>query len=56
MFWKKKKQKKKYDNSIYSGNIGFISKYENDMKEYVVNIGNIDPNVKVKLQAFFIKI
>ena len=52
---KKEEAEEKYDNSIYSGNTGFISKYETDMKTYVVNIGNINPKVKVKLQTFFIQ-
>ena len=52
---KKEEAEEKYDNCIYSGNTGFISKYEKDMKNYVINIGNINPKVKVKLQAFFIQ-
>ena len=52
---KKEEAEEKYDNSIYSGNTGFISKYGQDMKNYVVNIGNINPKIKVKLQSFFIQ-
>ena len=52
---KKEEAEEKYDNSIYVGNTGFISKYGQDMKNYVVNIGNINPKIKVKLQSFFIQ-
>ena len=52
---KKEEAEEKYDNSIYAGNTGFISKYGQDMKNYVVNIGNINPKIKVKLQSFFIQ-
>ena len=51
----KEEAEEKYDYSIYSGNTGFLSKYEDDMKNYVVNIGNVEPREKVKLHAFFIQ-
>ena len=51
----KEEAEEKYDKSIYSGNTGFLSKYEDDMKNYVVNIGNVGPKEKVKLHAFFIQ-
>ena len=52
---KKEEAEKKYDESIYSGNTGFLSKYEENMNNYVVNIGNVEPKEKVKLQAYFIQ-
>ena len=52
---KKEEAEEKYDNSIYAGNTGFISKYGQDMKNYVVNIGNINPKIKVKLLYLFIQ-
>ena len=52
----KEKAEEKYDNTIYSGNTGFIGRYnDNEMKSYSVNIGNINPKEKVTLQAFFIQ-
>ena len=51
----KEKAEKKYEKSIKSGNIGFISKYEEDEKVYMVNIGNIFPNQTIELNAYFIQ-
>ena len=39
----------------HEGNTGFLSKYEENMNNYVVNIGNVEPKEKVKLQAYFIQ-
>ena len=43
---KKEKAKEEYDKSIYSGNTGFLSKYEENMNNYVVNIGNVEAKEK----------
>ena len=45
----------KYDESISSGNTGFLGEYDNEMKSYSINLGNINPNEKVTLKAFFIQ-
>ena len=45
----------KYDNSISSGNTGFLGKYDNEEKSYSINVGNINPKEKVKLKSFFIQ-
>ena len=52
---KKEKAEEKYTDTISSGNMGFISKYEENMNEYSINIGNINPKQKVKLNAIFIQ-
>ena len=52
----KEKAEEKYNDAISSGNIGLLSKYEDEkMTNYTVNIGNINPKQKVKLNAFFIQ-
>ena len=51
----KEKAKEKYTDSISSGNIGFISEYKRDKKFYTVNIGNLKPKQKIKLNTFFIQ-
>ena len=45
----------KYDNSIFSGNTGFLGKYDYSWKSYSYNIGNINPKEKVTIKAFFIQ-
>ena len=45
----------KYDESISSGNTGFLGEYDNEMKSYSINLGNINPKEKVTLKAFFIQ-
>ena len=45
----KEKAEEKYSDTIASGNVGFISKYEEDNKTYSVNIGNIKPKKQIKL-------
>ena len=52
---KKEKAEEKYEDSIASGNQGFISRYNEEMTSYTVNIGNINPKQKVKLNAIFIQ-
>ena len=52
---KKEIAEEKYDESISSGNTGFLGEYDNEMKSYSINLGNINPNEKVKLKAFFIQ-
>ena len=47
--------KEKYENSIYSGDTGFISKYDEEMSNYEVNIGNIEAKQKIKLRTYFIQ-
>ena len=52
----KEKAKEKYNDAISSGNIGFYSRYEDKkMTKYSINIGNTNPNQKVKLNTFFIQ-
>ena len=52
---KKEKAEEKYEDAIASGNQGFISRYDEEMTSYTVNIGNINPKQKVKLNAIFIQ-
>ena len=51
----KEKAEEKYEDSMGSGNIGFISRYDDSMKNYSVNIGNIQPFQKIKLTSIFIQ-
>ena len=51
----KEKAKEKYGDSIASGNVGFISRYNRSMSNYSVNIGNILPKQKIKLTSIFIQ-
>ena len=50
----KEKAEEKYNDAIASGNVGFMSKYE-DNKSYSVNIGNLAPKRRIKLQTIFIE-
>ena len=51
----KEKAEEKYNDSISSGNTGFISSYDSQMTNYSVNIGNINPKQKIKLNTVFIQ-
>ena len=51
----KEKAEEKYSDSIASGNQGFISRYDEQMTNYSVNIGNINPKQKIKLNTIFIQ-
>ena len=51
----KEKAEEKYNDSISSGNMGFISRYEDDNKSYSVNIGNLQPNKRIELNSIFIQ-
>ena len=51
----KENAEEKYNNSISSGNTGFLGEYDNEEKSYSINLGNINPKEKVKLKAFFIQ-
>ena len=51
----KEKAAEKYNDSIALGNIGFLSKYEDDNKSYSVNIGNLGPKKQIKLKSIFIQ-
>ena len=51
----KEKAEEKYTDSMASGNQGFISRYNEEMTNYSVNIGNINPKQKIKLDAIFIQ-
>ena len=51
----KEKAEEKYNDSIASGNTGFISKYDEQMTNYSVNIGNINPKQQIKLDTIFIQ-
>ena len=46
----------RYDESIYSGNTGFLGRYnDKDKKSYSINIGNINPKEKLTLKSYFIQ-
>ena len=51
----KEKAAEKYNDSIALGNIGFLSKYEDNNKSYSVNIGNLGPKKQIKLKSIFIQ-
>ena len=51
----KREAEEKYDESISSGNTGFLGEYDYEEKSYSINVGNINPKEKVKLKAFFIQ-
>ena len=51
----KEKAEEKYSDSMASGNQGFISSYDEQMTYYSVNIGNINPKQKIKLNTIFIQ-
>ena len=51
----KEKAEEKYNDAISSGNVGFISKYEENHKTYSVNIGNLQPKKQIKLTSVFIE-
>ena len=51
----KEKAEEKYNDSMASGNQGFISRYDEQMTNYSVNIGNINPKQKIKLNTIFIQ-
>ena len=51
----KEKAEEKYNDSVASGNTGFISRYDEEMSNYSVNIGNINPKQKIKLNTIFIQ-
>ena len=52
----KEKAEEKYNDSIAAGNVGFISKYEEDEKVYSVNIGNLQPKKQIELKYTFIQV
>ena len=51
----KEKAEEKYNDTIASGNIALISNYDDNMTDYMVNIGNIAPKQKIKLNTIFIQ-
>ena len=51
----KEKAEEKYSDSVASGNTGFISRYNEEMTNYSVNIGNVNPKQKIKLDTVFIQ-
>ena len=51
----KDKAEEKNNDSIASGNTGFVSNYQENQKFYSVNIGNIETNQKIVLNAVFIQ-
>ena len=51
----KRDAEEKYDESISSGNTGFLGEYDYEEKSYSINVGNINPKEKVKLKSFFIQ-
>ena len=53
--FEKEKAIEKYNDSISSGNLGFLTSYEDNENSYVVNIGNLFPKQQIKLNTFFIQ-
>ena len=51
----KEKAEEKYNDSVSSGNVGVISRYEENYKTYSVNIGNLQPKKQIKLKSIFIE-
>ena len=51
----KEKAEKKYEEALEEGNSAFISKYDDEETNYIVNIGNINPQQIVTLNSFFIQ-
>ena len=51
----KEKAEEKYNDSIASGNVGFISNYNDNQSSYSVNIGNLKPKQQIKLNTIFIQ-
>ena len=51
----KEKAEEKYNDSIASGNVGFISNYNYKQSSYSVNIGNLKPKQQIKLNTNFIQ-
>ena len=51
----KEKAEEKYNDSIASGNVGFISNYNDKQSSYSVNIGNLKPKQQIKLNTNFIQ-
>ena len=51
----KEKAEEKYNDSLASGNVGFISRYQEDNKAYSVNIGNLQPKKRIELKSVFIQ-
>ena len=51
----KENAEEKYNDSIASGNVGFISNYDDNQTSYSVNIGNLKPKQQIKLNTIFIQ-
>ena len=49
----KKEAEQNYEEALEKGNFAFISKYDEEETNYIVNIGNINPKEIVKLNTFF---
>ena len=49
----KEKAEGKYDDFLASGNIGFISRFEEDDETFSVNIGNLQPKKHTELRSIF---
>ena len=49
----KEKAEEKYTDSISSGNTGILSTMDETVKNYTINIGNIQPKERVILKSFF---
>ena len=52
----KEKAEQKYDDSIASGNSGFISRYSNRGNSFEINIGNVHPFEKIELMTEYYQI
>ena len=51
----KEKAEEKYNDSVASGNVGVLSKYEEKNDAYSVNIGNLQTKKQIKLTSIFIQ-
>ena len=51
----KEKAEEKYNDVIAYGNVGIISRYEEENKVYSVNIGNLQPKKSIELKSTFIQ-
>jgi len=53
--FEKEKAIEKYNDTIASGNVGFLTSYEKNENYYTVNIGNLLPKQQIKLNTYFIQ-
>ena len=51
----KQKAEEKYNDTLASGKVGFLSKLDENKNNYTVYIGNLKPNQQIKLISIFIQ-